>query len=124
MLKLVEIKELSLEEFPDQLTKSRMELVDLRMKFASRQLEDPSQIKKKRKEIARLLTVQTQKLMEGTSGTSSKKSSEQPQKKKKEIMTSEKAPKKDKIKKIVAEKAEEKSEEKNLKNKKREKRGK
>ncbi len=61
MLKLLEIKELSHDEITEQVNKSRRELVDLRMKFTSRQLEDPSQIKKKRKEIARLLTVQTQK---------------------------------------------------------------
>lgn len=62
MMKLVEIKELSKDEIVDQVKKSRSELVELHMKFASRQLEDPSLISKKRKEIARLLTIQTQKL--------------------------------------------------------------
>ena len=61
-MKLAEIKELAKEDIADQLKKSRHELVDLRMKFVSRQLEDVSQIKKKRKEIARLLTLETQKL--------------------------------------------------------------
>ena len=61
MMKLMEIKELSVDEISNQLKKSQIELVELRMKFASRQLEDPSQIKKKRKEIARLHTVQTHK---------------------------------------------------------------
>lgn len=61
-MKLAEITDLSLNEISDELKKSRLELVNLRMKFVSRQLEDPSQIKKKRKEIARLLTVHTQKL--------------------------------------------------------------
>lgn len=60
-MKLVEIRELSIDELSGQIKKSNLELVDLRMKFASRQLEDPSKIRKKRKEIARLLTVQTQK---------------------------------------------------------------
>ena len=64
-MELVEIKELSPTEITDQLKKSRTELVELRMKFASRQLENPSQIKKKRKEIARLLTIETQKLKSG-----------------------------------------------------------
>ena len=59
MMKLMEIKELSGDEINDQLKKSQIELVNLRMKFASRQLEDPSQIRKKRKEIARLHTIQT-----------------------------------------------------------------
>ena len=60
-MKLLEIKELSVGEINDQLKKSQIELVGLRMQFASRQLNDPSQIKKKRKEIARLHTVKTQK---------------------------------------------------------------
>lgn len=60
-MKLQEIKELSLSELTDQIKKSRLELIDLRMKFASRQLENPSLISKKREEIARLLTVETQK---------------------------------------------------------------
>lgn len=60
MLKLAEIKDMSTAEISEQIKKSRLELVDLKMKFASRQLENPSQIKKKRKEIARILTFQTQ----------------------------------------------------------------
>ena len=64
MMKLMEIKELPVEEISDQLKKSQLEFVNLKMKFASRQLEDPSQIRKKRKEIARLHTVKTQKLHE------------------------------------------------------------
>ena len=64
MMKLMEIKELSGDEISNQLKKSQIDLVELRMKFASRQLEDPSQIRKKRKEIARLHTIKTQKLHE------------------------------------------------------------
>ena len=64
MMKLVEIRELSPGEIAEQVKKSQIELVDLRMKFVSRQLEDPSLIKKKRKEITRLLTIKTQKLNE------------------------------------------------------------
>lgn len=60
-MKLAEIKQLSTSEIAEQLKKSRVDLIDLRMKFASRQLDNPSMLKKKRKEIARLLTVQTQK---------------------------------------------------------------
>ena len=61
-MKLVEIKEMSVDEISDQLKKSQIELVNLRMKFTSRQLDDPSQMKKKRKEIARLHTIKTIKL--------------------------------------------------------------
>ena len=59
MMKLMEIKELSVDEISNQLKKSQIELVELKMKFTSRQLEDLSQIKKKRKEIARLHTIKT-----------------------------------------------------------------
>ncbi len=61
MMKLVEIKELATADIDEQLKKSQIELVELKMKFASRQLEDPSQIRKKRKEIARLHTCKTLK---------------------------------------------------------------
>ena len=60
LLKLTEIKDMSPGELVEQVNKSQIELVDLRMKLTSRQLEDSSSIKKKRKEIARMLTVQTQ----------------------------------------------------------------
>ena len=63
-LQFVEIKELSPGEIVDQVKKSQLELVDLKMKFVTRQLEDTSLLKKKRKEIAQLLTVQTQNLKE------------------------------------------------------------
>lgn len=64
-MKLMEIEELSPGEITEQVNKSRLELVELRMKLASRQLENPSLIRKKRKEIARLLTVHTRKLAHG-----------------------------------------------------------
>lgn len=63
-LKLAEIKQMSHEDLQEELKKSRLELATLRMKFASRQLDNPSLIKKSKKEIARILTVQTQKLKE------------------------------------------------------------
>ena len=63
-MKLMEIKELPVDDIGSQLKKSQIELVGLRMQFASRQLNDPSQIRKKRKEIARLHTIKTQKAHE------------------------------------------------------------
>ena len=64
-MKLLEIEELSPDGITEQVKKSRLELVELRMKLTSRQLENPSLIRKKRKEIARLLTVYTRKLASG-----------------------------------------------------------
>jgi large subunit ribosomal protein L29 len=64
-MKIAEIAELTNNEIVEKLDKSYLELVQLRMKLTSRQLEDTSLIRKKKKEIARLLTVQTQKVKNG-----------------------------------------------------------
>ena len=87
-MKLAEIKELSAGEVVEQIEKSRLDLVNLRMKFASRQLEDVSQLRKKKKEIAWLHTVKTQKLGEEGLG---------------EVLEQKSKPKK-KTKKVTAEK--------------------
>ena len=63
-MKLAEMKELSPDEMVTELKKAQVDLANLRMKFVSRQLQDPSLIKKKRKAIARLFTLQTLKLKE------------------------------------------------------------
>ena len=63
-MKLAEIKELSTDEIYTEIKKAQLDLSNLKMKFASRQLDDPSQIKKKRKEIAWLFTIQTLKSKE------------------------------------------------------------
>lgn len=64
-MKLAEIKELTVDEINEQLDKSRLELVQFKMKLSSRQLDDPSQVKKKRKEIAKLLTIKNEKARSG-----------------------------------------------------------
>ena len=63
-MKLLEIEEMSPNEIQQQLKKSSLELLELRMKLATRQLDNSSFIKKKRIDIARLLTIQTQKLQD------------------------------------------------------------
>ena len=125
-MKLVEIKELNSSEMTEQVIKSRVELTQLRMKFASRQLEDPSLIKKKRKEIARLLTIQTQKLNGKDSGLKvqeekreSKEASKQITKKTKKEETSEKVKKVESVKSEV----EKLEKEKKSKDQKKEKKG-
>ena len=72
-MKLLEIEELNLNEINDQLKKSRLELLELHMKLATRQLDNPSLIKKKRLDISRLLTIQTQKSTSKISEDSSHK---------------------------------------------------
>lgn len=101
-LKLQEIQDMTIDELIDQYKKSSIELVDLRMKFISRQLEDYSQLRKKKKEIARILTVHTEKIKDGAEPTVY-------------VSEKEKEPKKVKAKKeketVVEEKVEEKKEE-------------
>ena len=63
-MKLLEMRELQVDEIAEQVSKSKLELINLRMKFTARQLEDSSLISKKRKEIARLLTIQREKSKE------------------------------------------------------------
>jgi large subunit ribosomal protein L29 len=82
-LKLAEMKEMSVEDLQEELKKSRLELATLRMKFASRQLDNPSLIKKTRKEVARILTIQTQKLKEKPLDISSEQEGEKIAKSKK-----------------------------------------
>ena len=90
-MKLLEIEELSPDGITEQVKKSRLELVELRMKLTSRQLENPSLIRKKRKEIARLLTVYTRKL---TSGEDDKKVEKKVVKKEEKVVKAKKEPEK------------------------------
>lgn len=111
-LKLAEIKDMSLDEIQEQINKSRLELVEFKMKLACRQLEDTSQLRKKKKEVARLLTTQAQKALIGDTASAGVKES----KPKSEEKSKEK--KSTKEKKEVTSKKEEKPESKKTKKKK------
>ncbi|MCP4503465.1 MAG: 50S ribosomal protein L29 [Deltaproteobacteria bacterium] len=56
-----ELRELSRGELREKEEKLRRDLFDLRFKHGTRQLEDTSSIKRARKDLARLLTVASQK---------------------------------------------------------------
>jgi large subunit ribosomal protein L29 len=56
-MKATELTVLDQEELTDRLKSSRRELYELRFKLAVGQLEDHRQIRKVRKDIARILTV-------------------------------------------------------------------
>lgn len=55
-MKAAEVHKLSLEELDIELDKLRKHLYDLKSQSVTQKLEDPSQISKTRKDIARLLT--------------------------------------------------------------------
>ncbi len=60
-----EIKEKSLQELEGLLKEKKLELFNLRMKLKTMQLQDTSQIRKTRKDIARIKTAITEKRRAG-----------------------------------------------------------
>jgi large subunit ribosomal protein L29 len=56
-MKLEEIRSMKTDELHDELERLRRHLFDLRSQAVTEKLEDPTQIVKTRKDIARLLTV-------------------------------------------------------------------
>ncbi len=63
-MKAAEVRELDVEELEQRLVETRRELFNLRFQHATGQLENTGQLKEVRKNIARLLTVLTQKKQE------------------------------------------------------------
>ena len=60
-MEIARARGLSEKELADELASARRHLYDLRFQLATRQLTDYSQISQTRKDIARLLTVQTER---------------------------------------------------------------
>jgi large subunit ribosomal protein L29 len=63
MLKITEIRGMSDQDLADRLDSSKQELMKLRERFATRQLEDTSQVRQVKRDIARLLTIQQERLL-------------------------------------------------------------
>jgi large subunit ribosomal protein L29 len=51
------------QDLADRLDSSKQELMKLRERFATRQLEDTSQVRQVKRDIARLLTIQQERLL-------------------------------------------------------------
>lgn len=64
-MKTSEIKELSLNELNDKAKELKENLFRLKFKLATGDLEDNSQVRKARKDIARVKTILNQKQAEG-----------------------------------------------------------
>lgn len=60
-MKASEIRALSVSEIEEKIAASRLELQKLRIDNATSPLENPMKIKKLRKDIARLMTILTEK---------------------------------------------------------------
>ena len=61
MLKITEIRGMSDQDLADRLDSSKQELMKPRERFATRQLEDTSQVRQVKRDIARLLTIQQER---------------------------------------------------------------
>lgn len=68
MMEIAKARSLSEEELIEELESARRHLYDLRFQLATRQLTDYNQISQTRKDIARLLTVQTERQLGARSG--------------------------------------------------------
>ena len=71
MMEIAKARSLSEQELTEELASARRHLYDLRFQLATRQLTDYSQISQTRKDIARLLTVQTERRLEGGAASGS-----------------------------------------------------
>jgi large subunit ribosomal protein L29 len=63
-MEIAKARTLSERELVEELESARRHLYDLRFQLATRQLTDYSQISRTRRDIARLLTVQTERRLE------------------------------------------------------------
>ncbi len=60
-MKISEIREMNDEQLSAELAETRRALFDLRFQAATERLDAPSDLRKLRKKIARILTVQTER---------------------------------------------------------------
>ncbi len=67
-MEIAKARSLSEQELTEELESARRHLYDLRFQLATRQLTDYSQISQTRKDIARLLTVQTERQLVAQAG--------------------------------------------------------
>ncbi len=63
MLSVTDIRGMTDKDLAERLDSSKQELMKLREKYATRQLEDSSQVRQVKHDIARLLTVQRQRAL-------------------------------------------------------------
>jgi large subunit ribosomal protein L29 len=66
-MEIAKARSLSEQELAEELVSARRHLYDLRFQLATRQLTDYSQISQTRRDIARLLTVQTERELQARS---------------------------------------------------------
>ncbi|HEY1835657.1 MAG TPA: 50S ribosomal protein L29 [Candidatus Saccharimonadales bacterium] len=65
-MKIVEIRKLSTEELTSESTKLREEIAELKRRTALNEVQNVRQVRGKRKDLARMLTVLSEQLMKET----------------------------------------------------------
>ncbi len=60
-MKVREIRELTHDDIKSRIDDTRKSIVELRFQLAMRKLESPAKLRQARKQLARLLTIQTEK---------------------------------------------------------------
>ncbi len=68
MMEIAKARGLSARELVEELESARRHLYDLRFQLATRQLTDYNQISRTRRDIARLLTVRTERQLDAQAG--------------------------------------------------------
>ena len=63
-MKIAELREMTEVELGEQLDRNRQELLNLRFQASTQQLENPRRIRQVKKDIARILTLLTQRGVE------------------------------------------------------------
>ena len=71
MMEIAKARTLSEQELLEELESARRHLYDLRFQLATRQLTDYNQISRTRRDIARLLTVRTERQLDGGAASGS-----------------------------------------------------
>ncbi|HEX3988741.1 MAG TPA: 50S ribosomal protein L29 [Verrucomicrobiae bacterium] len=61
-MKVRELKDLNVEELQTKIVDQRKQIVDLRFQLAMRKLESPAKLRTAKKTLARMLTIQTEKV--------------------------------------------------------------
>ena len=64
-MKVREMRELSSEELNNRLAETRKELIEFKFQQSARKLESPAKLRVARRRLARLLTVQSEKVRGG-----------------------------------------------------------
>ena len=68
MLKIADVRAFNDTDLSERLDSAKQELMKLREKYATRQLEDTSQIRQVRRDIARLMTERRARQLKPTQG--------------------------------------------------------